>query len=84
MGFVQKCWDGFVEEARKIAAETQVTFSELQLQALDRKAFALKVKDDRYKKILFSLLDNKPVFELIAKQIRPTTKTMLDNAACHD
>ena len=82
MGFVQECWDGFVQETSIIAAETQANFAELQGQALDRKAFALKVKDDKHKKILFTLLDNKPVFDSIAKQIRPTTRTMLGNAAC--
>lgn len=84
MGFVQKCWNSFVNDASKIAADTQHTFTELQVQALDRKTFALKVKDEKYKKILFAMLDNKPVFDLTAKQLRPTTKIMLDNAACHE
>lgn len=84
MAFVQNCWDGFVKEAGKIAADTQHTYTELRVQALDRKAFALRVKDEKYKGILFALLDNKPVFDLITKQIRPTTKTMLASVACHD
>ena len=84
MALVQNCWDGFVKEASQIAAETQHTFTELQVQALDRKAFALKVQDDKYKGILFAMLDNKPVFDLITKQIRPTSRTMLDSVACHD
>lgn len=71
MGFVQQCWDDLADENAKILASTQETFA--KLQDLDRKTFALKIKDDPYKRVLFAMLDKKPVFDMIAKLLKPTT-----------
>lgn len=59
MGFVQHCWDDLADEATKILASTQETFA--KLQHLDRRSFALQIKDDPYRRILFAMLDKKPV-----------------------
>ena len=70
MGFVQQCWDGLAEENARILASTKETFD--KFKDLDRKAFALQIKDDPYKRVLFAMLDKKPGFDMIAKLLKPT------------
>lgn len=69
MDYVSKNWYNFEKQNLEILEDTRKVFN--LVKHLDRKKFASKIKDYQYKAILFAMFDNKNVFDIIAKLLKP-------------
>jgi RNA ligase len=73
--FIDDAHDEITHNAITLVGQTKAIFFKHHKEGMSRKDFALSIKDSAYKKYLFLMLDNKPVYPVALRDSKPTKIT---------